>query len=202
MRMLPRTEIVNGHETTSIGPHRRAVYLANMSDRDWTSGRWIFHFGAYGDHSVLAYGTGFEAALETAAEYALERWPGLSCTDAVREEYNRQIADGATEDAAWEAATVDTLSVDGGEYLSWEWSYTDCPDRAALEGYCYPAGVTWTRDDGCVPRAVYQPTRGQMPPVVPAPSHRDLWSDVVLATIAAGRSEAGTLAILEAIGDM
>lgn len=199
--------------TISIGESSsstRRIYLAEPTDRQDAYGlkerRFVFWFGVHCPTYVAVRARSYDTAFEVAAEYALDRWPGLGCTESVREEYTRLVADGKTQEQAWEESECDTISVNSGcDYLNSD----ECGDlvgdrdidRTDLELLCYPNGADRYTDKARERWPMYQPTRAQyVAPVVP--SHASLWSDVVSATLAAGRSERGTLAILDAIGDM
>ncbi len=81
-------------------------------------------FGAYGSTRLLAYANSIESALEACGDWIIENAPGLLATEAVNDEFERLKSDGKPNDEAWEAATVDTTSIDSGNHYlhSWEWS--------------------------------------------------------------------------------
>lgn len=107
----------------------------NSTDRDWTKGRYLLAFGAYGDTRLLVWANSLEDALDECVDWIVENEPGLLADEQVREEYERAIAEGLSEEEAQERAEVDTICAGNyGNYLnSWEWSIVfENPTRAEL----------------------------------------------------------------------
>lgn len=100
------------------------VTLVNPSDRDWTRRRFVLAFGDYGWTQCVVWANSLDDALDEAVDWIAEHAPGLLADDSVREEFERLVAEGATEEEAWEEATVDTTCAgNSGHYLlSYEWA--------------------------------------------------------------------------------
>jgi hypothetical protein len=100
------------------------LIIVNPSDRDWTKHRYILVFGTYGQVKHLVWANHLQGALDESIDWLAEHAPGILADNQVKEEYDRLIAEGASEEDAWEGATIDTTC--GGNYsnylLSWEWS--------------------------------------------------------------------------------
>lgn len=71
--------------------------------------RFVLAFGAYGRTVCLVWADHLEDALDECIDWAKDNAPGLFCDDSVNEEYNRAIAEGKSEDEAYEKSTVDTI---------------------------------------------------------------------------------------------
>jgi hypothetical protein len=108
--------------------------VANPGERDRDEHTYLLSFGAYGCTHVIAYASNLCDAIESAGDWILANAPGLTCTDVVNEEYQAAIAEGLDSDAAWERATVDTISIDSGNHYltSWEVGYVEDPSRDDL----------------------------------------------------------------------
>jgi len=110
------------------------LHIVNPSDKNWTSTRWVILMGAYGWTRCLVWANSLDSALDEAIDWAAENAPGLLCNDLVQEAYDEAIADGHSEEKAWEIATEDTTCGGncGDRILSHEWSYIEAPDRETL----------------------------------------------------------------------
>ena len=109
-------------QMTAQGPRVGAVYLVNPTDRAWTDHRYVLCFGAYGSTLLCAYANSLEDALEECGEWIVDHAPGYLADDSVKDEYERAIAEGLSEEEAQERAEEDTTALDGGRYLNpWEW---------------------------------------------------------------------------------
>ena len=111
------------------------VTLVNPSDRDWTRHRFVLAFGAYGWTQCVVWANSLDDALDEAVDWIAEHAPGLLADDSVREEFERLVAEGATEGKAWEDATVDTTRAgNSGHYLlSCEWAIVaEDPTRSEM----------------------------------------------------------------------
>lgn len=107
--------------------------IVNPGDKDYAKHRYLFHLGACGWTKCLVWANSYEAALDEVADWCASHAPGLLADEAVAEEYNAALAEGSDEEAAYERATLDTLSADHGHYLlSWEVQVTEDPCRAQL----------------------------------------------------------------------
>ena len=90
-------------------------------DMSHDSKRYLVHLGAYGWTKLLILADSEDSALEAAGEWCEENAPGHLANDSVREEYDRAIAEGLSEEKAQERAEQDTISLDQGRYLlAWE----------------------------------------------------------------------------------
>lgn len=111
----------------------RGIDIVNPGDRDWTRHRYLFSLGAYGCTRCLVWANGPESAIDELADWCAEHKPGLLADDAVADEYKSALAEGLSEEEAYERSTVDTISCDHGHYfLSWEVSMTEDPSREEL----------------------------------------------------------------------
>lgn len=146
----------------------RKVYLANPSDRyDHESTRFVISF-EFETH-VMVWADSLDDAVEIAAEFAMDHWPGFDLTEDVSNAYREALAelgttpDDATEEqsnAAQESAETDVTCSGDGRWYSNDWTYTEICDRAALESFLYPHGIRHC--DGSTERwPAYQPTREQ-----------------------------------------
>lgn len=98
------------------------IHHVNGSDRGWTRHNYILWFGAYGATYMRVYANSLEAALDIAGDWIEENVPGLLCNELVEEAYNEAIADGESEEQAYETATADVTILDCNRYLlSYEW---------------------------------------------------------------------------------
>lgn len=132
--------ITSGASNYSMGA--RALEIVNPSDRDWAPNRYVLAFGAYGSTLLLVWEKSLESALDEAVDWIAEHAPGLLADDAVREEFERIVAeqglsldDDDGRSRAEVEATVDmTCAGNAGHYIpSWEWSVTaENPSRADL----------------------------------------------------------------------
>jgi hypothetical protein len=111
------------------------VIIVNGHDRNWTSGRYVLAFGAYGWTVLMVWANSLEDALDEAVDWIAEHEPGLLADEEVADEYRRLVAEGMPEEEAAEEAAVDTTCAgNAGHYLhSWEWSIVaENPTRAAV----------------------------------------------------------------------
>lgn len=98
--------------------------------------RYVIAFGAYGWTVCLVWADHLEDALDECFDWAEDNAPGLFCDDSVNEEYNRAIAEGKSEDEAYEKSTVDTICAGNyGHYMpAWEVHLVcENPDRKTLK---------------------------------------------------------------------
>jgi len=113
-----------------------SFHAINSNDRDWTNHRFVLYFGAYGDTKLLVWANNLEDALDECIDWIVDNKPVLLCDEQVKEEYDRAIAEGKSEDEACEIAECDTTSGGncGNRILSWEWGIlAEDPDRATLK---------------------------------------------------------------------
>lgn len=84
--------------------------------------RFIVSFGAYGWTKVLVLAAYEGEALDEAYDWASAHAPGLFCDDACDEAYQLAIAEGLSEEEAYERADMDTISAGnhGRRMNSWE----------------------------------------------------------------------------------
>ena len=107
----------------------------NSTDRDWARHRYLLAFGAYGETRLLVWANSLDSALDECVDWLADNNPGILADDSVREEYERGIAEGMSEEASRARAEVDTTCAGNcGHYLSsWEWSVVfEDPTRAEL----------------------------------------------------------------------
>jgi hypothetical protein len=113
--------------------------VVNPGDKDWTSGRFLLWFGAYGDTKLLVWANSLEDALDAAVDWLETNAPGMLLGGVELEELHAAaVADGNGADQAWEVATADlTCAGNGGRYLpSWEWGLvSENPTRGELLAY-------------------------------------------------------------------
>lgn len=108
----------------------REVILVNPSDRDWTQGRWIFEFGAYGTTRLMVWGNGVDSAMSEAVDWLAENAPGRL--------YDNEVSEALAKGELEEDATADMFQ--SGNYGNWVASW-ECaqgpvnPTRAELREY-------------------------------------------------------------------
>lgn len=112
------------------------VELGPVDHRPDNRTRWLFRFGACGWTTVLVLGGYLEDALDEAIDWLADNAPGLLADESVKEEYDRLISEGKTEEEAWEEAEQDTTSGGNATHYvnSWEWTVNKNPGRAAILG--------------------------------------------------------------------
>lgn len=111
------------------------ITIINPTDRDWTSSRFVLCFGAYGWTKLAVYANHLEDALDECIDWIAEHAPGLLCNDAVAEAYSEALAEGATEEEAYETSLEDVTTGGncGDHILSYEWGIVaENPTRAEL----------------------------------------------------------------------
>lgn len=110
------------------------LHIVNPSDKGWTSHRYILSFGAYGDTHLLVWANHLQDALDEAIDWLVDNAPGHIVDDQVNEAYAEAIAEGKSEDEAYEIAEEDTTSGGncGNHILSYEWSMIEDPDRETV----------------------------------------------------------------------
>jgi hypothetical protein len=101
----------------------RTLFAVNTSERGSTKHRYILWFGDIYAKYLLVWADHLEDALDECVDCIAEKWPGLLCDDEVSNEYNRLIAEGETEEQAYEHSMVDTTCAgNNSHYLhSWQW---------------------------------------------------------------------------------
>jgi hypothetical protein len=114
----------------------RNVIPVNGVERQWAKNRYIFWFGAAGPIYLMAWGRGMEDALEACVDWLEDNAPGIFCDEMMKEEYDRAIAEGKTEEEATEAAEIDVTVFGHSGYhgiLSDEWGICmENPTRAEV----------------------------------------------------------------------
>lgn len=126
-------------------PIKHGSLYVDPSEAGFGNHRYIFHFGAYGDLHLLVWGNHLEDALETAAGWLADFAPG-HLTD-LSEEYAAELISVREEtgckcsqedpcdtcrEAAQEAAEADMTYTESGWLTSWEWGFTEDPDRETI----------------------------------------------------------------------
>lgn len=125
-KVMPNLVFYNGSNT---------VALVNPNDRDWTRGRYVIAFGAYGHIQCVVWANSLEDALDEAADWLEENAPGMFCDTEVAEEYQRLVAEGVEESTAFERAAVDTMVIGAHHIPSWEVTViAENPTRAEMLG--------------------------------------------------------------------
>lgn len=102
--------------------HKRIANPEDSHDRDCVRYLVSFRSGHFVSTVVLVYARPdcWDTVMELVAGWCEDNAPGLFSDDCVEEEHARGIAAGLSEEAAQEAATVDTISLDRGHYFSSE----------------------------------------------------------------------------------
>ena len=102
--------------------------LINPTSKSWTTGHYrekpyILWFGAYGTTRLLVYARHLSDALDECIDWIGDNAPGLLCNEQVNETYNEAMAEGLSEEEAFERASEDTTVGGncGDHILSWEW---------------------------------------------------------------------------------
>lgn len=114
------------------------AYTINQDSASFYRHRYILWFGAYGDTRILVWENSLQDALDACLDEIEDRWPGLLCDDAVKEAYDEAIAEGKTQEEAWEISEMDTTT--GGNtglhINSWEWGMiAEDPNRATIKEF-------------------------------------------------------------------
>lgn len=162
-RIVPsRTErgVEIGPVDTSFG---RRVTIINPSERDlpghnrygWRSSQhtFILAFGQVSATYLMVYADSLDDALDECIDWAVDHAPGLLCDDAVKEEFDRLISEGSSEEEAWEEAEVDTSSGGsaGNHIGSGEWTLAaEDLTREELDAFLYDPSVKWREHTHCV----------------------------------------------------
>lgn len=108
----------------------------NPTDSHWAKHRYILAFGAYGWTKLLVWANSLDDALDECADWCEDHAPGLFADDAVRDEYERLMAEGQPDDMCQEMAEVDTIQAGNASHYfnSWEVNvYAEDPDRATIK---------------------------------------------------------------------
>ena len=146
-----------GPTDTSFG---RRVTIINPSDR-WPIDRWyprrqhtfILAFGQVSATYLMVYADHLQDAFDECIDWIVDHAPGLLCDDEVAEEYERLIAEGKTEEEAWEESEVDTSSGGnaGNRIHSDEWTIAaEDLTRQELDHFLYPPDLKWKERTHCV----------------------------------------------------
>jgi hypothetical protein len=113
-----------------------SFHLVNPNDKSWTKSRYVIALGAYGWTRLLVWANSLDDALDESIDWACDNAKGLLCDNEVNEAYDLAIAEGHTEESAWEIATVDTTSGgNAGNRINSDHWHLLCenPDRATLK---------------------------------------------------------------------
>lgn len=114
------------------------LVLVNPNDKSWTKHRYVLSFGTYGWTKLMAWANSLEDALDECVDWIVDNAPGLLCDDVVREEYERAIAEGKSEEEAIAEAEVDvTRAGNAGNCINsdeWHIVFED-PTRQELLAY-------------------------------------------------------------------
>jgi hypothetical protein len=131
---------------TSLSSFGRDVILVNPNDRTIWDNRFVLWFGGCGTTHLMVWASDLCSAVDECIDWLADHAPGYLCNESVHEEWERAVADGKSEDEAWDIATADTTAGDGGNYInSWEWGLAlENPTRKALDEFLFPPGLTWT----------------------------------------------------------
>lgn len=102
---------------------KRPIHVANPHEKEWVGDgayderRWLLWFGQMGTTNVLVYARSLEDALEEAAAFLAERFPGHFVEP--------EMEDGSTHDCpdAKEGfpCTCDLTYTESGYLEGWEW---------------------------------------------------------------------------------
>lgn len=104
--------------------HNARHKIINVNPGSGWRHNYIFAFGAYGDTLLRAWGDSLQDALDEAADWASDHAPGLLVSDdVIKEAYDEAIAEGKSEEEAWEYAEQDTSPAGGygQRIMSHEW---------------------------------------------------------------------------------
>ncbi len=131
--LLAERRAVRAYEThpdagLSCGP----VKLGMADDNRWSAheGVFVFHFGAYGDTHVLAYGH-LENALEDAAAWLKDNAPG-AFTEPDYEGVRAELSEDASGQQVTDHAEADLTYTESGWLCSYEWNFTTITDPEDL----------------------------------------------------------------------
>jgi hypothetical protein len=108
----------------------------NRDDRHWTKNRFILQFGAYGQTSLMVWADNLQEALDESIDWIAENEPGLLCNEQVEEAFKEALAEGKSEEEAWEISEQDTICGGncGNRILSWEWGIlAENPSKAQIK---------------------------------------------------------------------
>lgn len=116
------------------------LVIVNPGDANWTRGRFVLCFGAYGWTRLLVWASSLDDALDEAVDWLADHAPGLLADEQVREAYRKAMAGKGPDDpeaveAAQSEAEQDTTCAGTcGHYLnSWEWGIVaENPSRATM----------------------------------------------------------------------
>lgn len=85
------------------------IHYINPGDSDWTKQQYLLGLGAYGWTVVLVNANSLDDAIDETIDWCVDNAPGLLCDDEVNEAYNEAIAQGASQEKAFEEAQVDCI---------------------------------------------------------------------------------------------
>lgn len=108
------------------------IHVANPNDKAFYSHSFVLWFGAYGWTRVLVYASDLESALEEAAGYLADNYPGLimkhdseELKDLYKEACEELGAPYPPTEENWEKvdekALIDLTYTESGCIPSWEW---------------------------------------------------------------------------------
>jgi len=129
---LALVQELHPHAGLSSGP--RKVHVAGDGFWRATKRVHVFHFGAYADAHVLAFGT-IDDALEDAAAVLLEVAPGMftepDYDDAIKE-LSEELGRHPEDSEVHERAETDLTYTESGYIASCEWTVTSFESIAAV----------------------------------------------------------------------
>lgn len=88
----------------------REIVSVNPGDKDFARHRYLLWFSVGGyarAENLLVWANNLEEASEIAVDWIVENRPGILSDDYVKEEYDRAIAQGKSEEEAMEEAEMD-----------------------------------------------------------------------------------------------
>jgi hypothetical protein len=112
----------------------RTLFAVNTAERGYAKHRYILWFGDMYAKYLLVWANSLEDALDECVDCISDKWPGMLADNEVKDEYNRLIAEGETEEQAQEHAEADTTYTEGHYLHSWQWGIVlENPTRAQIK---------------------------------------------------------------------
>lgn len=111
------------------------ITLVNPGARSWTRHKYVFSFGAYSDTKLMVWANGPDSGFDEAVDWLFEHAPGLLADEQVEEAYQEALADGVSEEEAYEHSLEDVSTGGncGHHVLSYEWTFVEDPSREQLK---------------------------------------------------------------------
>lgn len=116
----------------------RSIVFVNPCDRDAyrRTHKYVLWVGQICSRYLVIWADSLDTATEHMCDWVVDNAPGLLCDDSMREEYERAIAAGESEESAMQAAEADVTVFGHSGYhgiLSDEWGIAmEDPSRAQM----------------------------------------------------------------------